>query len=575
MHPDELQVQLRRQQAQEELRATTVRALSGQPDLHYRGGKLHRQDERLPSFAPHLHPAVQSDDARSFKGASDAMAMRLLHSNWNLHLSLAPKPPMARMLFDVLEQFRCESLVADALPGVRSNMLHRFDAWSQAYVAANLHESAQGLLLITVVQMCRTRVTHLPVTLALEDLMEATRFGLSPRIGHDLALLRPARWCQADYATPACRIALAVAGMVESEREASGQKRNREQEDALENAWREVWVDFDAGDETGVLAAGNARQFSDETPAPYRVFTRAYDREVPVRGLVRAEQLQTLRATLDRQIADLGVSVPRLARTLQALLAKPERDGWEHGQEEGSIDGRRLAQLITSPTERRIFRTERQQPLTDCSVCLLVDCSGSMKQHMPALAPILDMLACALEMAGVQCEVLGYTTGAWNGGRAIKEWRKAGKPGNPGRLNELFHMVFKDATTPWRKAKGDIAALLKPELFRECIDAEALSWAAERLLQQDTERRILMVFADGSPMDSATALYNDADYLDRDLQAVAGQLERGGEIELLGFGVGLDMSLYYRKSQVLDLGDSAAHTVQDIVMLLARHSRTR
>jgi len=178
-------------------------------------------------------------------------------------------------------------------------------------------------------------------------------------------------------------------------------------------------------------------------------------------------------------------------------------------------------------------------------------------------------------MAGVQCEVLGYTTGAWNGGRAIKEWRKAGKPDNPGRLNELFHMVFKDATTPWRKAKGDIAALLKPELFRECIDAEALRWAAERLLKQDTERRILMVFADGSPMDSATALHNDADYLDRDLQAVAGQLERGGEIELLGFGVGLDMSLYYRKSQVLDLGDSAAHTVQDIVVLLARRSRTR
>jgi cobaltochelatase CobT len=479
---------------------------------------------------------------------------------------------MARMLFDVLEQFRCESLVGDALPGVRSNMWHRFDAWSQGYVDAQLHASAQGILLLTVAHMCRTRVTRDPVTHALEDLMEATRFGLGPRIGHDLAALRPTRHSQTDYATHASRIALTVAAMVESEREARGGQRNRDLEDAVENAWREIWVDFDASDEPGAITAGSSRNLADALPEPYRVFTRAYDREVPARELVRAAQLHTLRATLDQQIASLGVSVPRLARTLQALLAKPDRDGWDDGQEEGSIDGRRLAQLIASPTERRIFRTDRTQPVTDCSMALLLDCSGSMKQHMPTLAPLLDVLVRALEMAGVACEVLGYTTGAWNGGRALKDWRRAGKPANPGRLNEVCHMVFKDALTPWRKARADMAALLKPELFRECIDAEALRWASGRLMQQDSERRILMVFADGSPMDSATALYNDPDYLDRDLQAAATQCERDGAIELVAFGVGLDMSLYYPHSRVLDLGDSASHTLNDVVAMLARRS---
>jgi cobaltochelatase CobT len=166
--------------------------------------------------------------------------------------------------------------------------------------------------------------------------------------------------------------------------------------------------------------------------------------------------------------------------------------------------------------------------------------------------------------------VLGYTTGAWNGGRALRDWRKAGKPDQPGRLNELCHIVFKNAATPWRKAKSDIAATLKPELFRECIDAEALRWASGRLMEQDVERRILIVFADGSPMDSATALYNDADYLDRDLQAASALLEREGDLELLAFGVGLDMSLYYSKSHVLDLGDSPSHTIQEIVSLLAK-----
>jgi cobaltochelatase CobT len=570
MGADTLQVQLRRQQAQEELRAATVRALAQQPDLHYRGGKLHRLNDRLPSFAPHLHPNAQSDDIRSLKGAADAIAMRLLHSDWDQHQALAPTPMLARMLFDVLEQFRCESLADEAMPGLRNNMLHRFDVWSMAYVASNLNESAQGLLLLTVAQMCRTRVTHQPVTEALEDMMEATRFGLSQRIGHDLAALRSTRFSQADYAVHACRIALTVSSMVESERELRGQKRNRDQEEAVDKAWQEIWVDFDAGDEAAMLAAGNARRLEDDSAANYRVFTRAYDREVAAHKLVRTEELKSLRSTLDQYVAAAGVSPAQLARALQAILAKPLRDDWNHGQEEGSIDGRRLAQLIASPTERRIFRTERMQPVTDCGVCLLVDCSGSMKQHMAKLAPLLDLLARALEMAGAQCEVLGYTTGAWNGGRALRDWRKAGKPSQPGRLNELCHIVFKNAATPWRKAKSDIAATLKPELFRECIDAEALRWASGRLMEQDVERRILIVFADGSPMDSATALCNDADYLDRDLQAASALLEREDDLELLAFGVGLDMSLYYSKSHVLDLGDSPSHTIQEIVSLLAK-----
>ena len=329
-------------------------------------------------------------------------------------------------------------------------------------------------------------------------------------------------------------------------------------------------MDFDSSEEGGFAVADAGRESLEATFAPYRTFTTAYDKEVNASSLVRAEQLLTLRDNLDQHIGEAGISVALLARQLQALLAQPHHDDWDSGQEEGRIDGRRLAQLIASPTERRLFRTEHLEPLADCAVAFLVDCSGSMKQHMPALSVMIDLLVRAMELAGVSSQVLGYTTGAWNGGRALRDWRKAGKPQDPGRLNELCHIVFKDGETPWRRARRDIAALLKPELFRECIDGEALRWAHQRLEALTAERKILIVFSDGSPMDSATVLANDPHYLDRDLQAAATQIERAGRITLIGVGVGLDMSPYYQRSVVIDaVNFPIRRNLQDIMQLLA------
>ncbi len=560
---------VRYQQQLDALCAATLRALSGQAQLHFRGRQLYRADHRLPSFAPHLHPQTQTDDARSFRGAADGVALRLRYSDSALHLRLQPALPLARMVFDLLEQFRCASLVPDHLPGVRSNMLHRFDAWSLAFIRARLHESAQGILLLTVAQICHSRVTTEPVNESLTDLIEVTRFGLAPRIGVALAGLRRSRASQADYAEHALHIATTVAALVASEKDARAVPRQDIPQEDDEDAWLQLWVDFESSEEGGFAVADAGRESSDAAFAPYRVFTTAYDKEVKAAGLVRAELLQTYRDNLDQQIADAGISVALLARQLQALLAEPHNDDWDSGQEEGRIDGRRLAQLIASPTERRLFRTEHQEPLAHCAVGFLVDCSGSMKQHMPALTVMIDLLVRAMELAGISSQVLGYTTGAWNGGRALRDWRKAGKPQDPGRLNELCHIVFKDNETPWRRARRDIAALLKPDIFRECIDGEALRWANQRLEQVTAERKILIVVSDGSPMDSATVLSNDPHYLDRDLQTAATQIERAGRIRLIGVGVGLDMSPFYQRSLVIDaVNFPLRRSLQDILKLL-------
>ena len=560
---------VRYQQQLDALCAATLRALSGQAQLHFRGRQLYRADHRLPSFAPHLHPQTQTDDARSFRGAADGVALRLRYSDSALHLRLKPVLPLARMVFDLLEQFRCASLVPDHLPGVRSNMLHRFDAWSLAFVRARLQESAQGILLLTVAQICHSRVTAEPVNESLTDLIEVTRFGLAPRIGAALAGLRRSRASQADYAEHALHIANTVAALVASEKEARALPRQDIPQEDDEDAWLQLWVDFESSEEGGVAVADAGRESSDAAFAPYRVFTTAYDKEVKAAGLVRAEQLQAYRDNLDQQIAEAGISVALLARQLQALLVEPHNDDWDSGQESGRIDGRRLAQLIASPTERRLFRTEHPEPLAHCAVGFLVDCSGSMKQHMPALTVMIDLLVRAMELAGISSQVLGYTTGAWNGGRALRDWRKAGKPQDPGRLNELCHIVFKDNETPWRRARRDIAALLKPDIFRECIDGEALRWANQRLEQVTAERKILIVFSDGSPMDSATVLSNDPHYLDRDLQTAATQIERVGRIRLIGVGVGLDMSPFYQRSLVIDaVNFPLRRSLQDILKLL-------
>ena len=599
-----LQAQVRHQQRLDALCAATLRALSGQSGLHYRGRKLWQGHTLLPSFAPHLHPqaavapasdssnpgagspagasvnqpwaqdsramgATPADDLASFRGAADGVALRLRFSDRALHQQLRPALPMARRVFDLLEQYRAEAMVPDAWPGVRANMRHRFEAWSQAFVRARLHESAQGILLLTVANICRARVTGDTVPEALQDLLEATRFGLAPRIGHALAGLRRSRHSQADYAVHALAIGAVVAALVDTQAESSKPAARARDEDGEEDAWLQIWVDFEADSEPGFASALTAREAPEGAPDAYRAFTTAYDRVVDASALVRAEQLQSLRATLDEAVAQAAVSPGLLARQLQARLALPEVDGWDSGQESGRIDGSRLGQLIASPQERRLFRTEHIAPHTDCALSVLVDCSGSMKTHALALATALDVLLRALERAGVQTELMGYTTGAWNGGRALRDWRRAGKPVAPGRLNELCHIVFKDQASPYRSARRSLAALLKPELFRECVDGEALRWASARLQAQDVRRRILLVVSDGSPMDGATALANDPHYLDRHLQATAAHIEAQGQIDLRGVGVGLDLSAYYQRSVVLDLaGQTTRQVLAEVVGVL-------
>lgn len=570
------QQQARRQQQVEELCAATLRALTGDAALHYRGRRLYQGEARLPMRAPHLRVDPERDDFADCRAAADGMALRLLHSDSGVHRALNPDDQVEGLVFELLEQLRVETRVPDDMPGMAANLRRRFQHWSRDFVDSGLTEGTLGMLVYTVAQICWSRLMSQQLPEEIEDHIEIMRGSLVDELGEALLGIRQHRHDQRAYARHALVIARVVGERVRDARLAAGDNGEADEEAPRGGFALLLDLDQDDGDDDGIDAAttGKSKVFEDADQA-YRVFTTRFDSEVAPGSLVRKALLREYRERLDERLAKQGINRPRLARLLASVLTEPKQDDWLFGEEEGSLDGRRLSQLVSSPTERRLFRRERYKPKADCVVSFLIDCSGSMKRQIEPVAMVVETLIRALEMIGASTELLGFTTGAWNGGRPYREWMSSGRPRGPGRLNEVCHMVFKSADRNWRRARTDIAALLKPDLFREGIDGEAVDWACDRLLARTEARRILIVISDGCPADSATGLANDAFYLDNHLKDVVARRTRQGDVDILGLGVGLDLSPFYRRCLATDLSQELDNALFfDIVQLIGgRHRR--
>lgn len=571
---DPVQETVLRQQRVEELCAASIRALTGYPDLHFRGRRLYRKSTRVPVHAPHLQVELEKDDFGSYRGATDSIALRLQYSDAGLHESLVPKDPVERMIFELLEQLRVETLAPETMPGVTHNLRYRFEQWSKDFHRSGLADSDLGILIYTIAQISWSRLNGVPVLEQTEDLIEPTRGAMGTLLGRDLSGLKRNRLNQAAFA----RHALSIASIIAESVHAAQAGRNDQDDDLAADERRAVFnvlVNFDDSEVDTIATAGSGEsKVLADNDKQYRVYTRQYDREVIAADLVRKDLLRDLRQRLDQRIQAQGVNIPRLARLFSSLLASPQRDGWSFAEEEGHIDGRRLAQLVSSPSERRLFRREQNKPHARCLFSVLIDCSGSMKQHIESIAMLVDVLTRALEQAEVTTEILGFTTGAWSGGRAKRDWIRAGQPLYPGRLNELCHMIYKAADDSWRRARPGIAAMLKADLFREGVDGEALEWACSRMSAQREQRRILLVVSDGSPMDTATALANDEFYLDQHLKQVVASHAYPGGIEIYGLGVGLDLSPYYEHCLAVDISSALTNEVFfEIGQMLRGHHR--
>ncbi|HUV22432.1 MAG TPA: cobalt chelatase [Gammaproteobacteria bacterium] len=562
------------QQQAAELCGAAVRALTGLRELRHRGRSLFLGGQRVQSGAPHSAVDPLRDDFHAQRGAADGIALRLLHSDCELHRRLAPPAAIQRLIFDMLEQLRVETLVSAEHPGMRSNLRQRFRDWSLRFHHDGHADSELGLLIYTIAQVAWSRLSGYPTLAETDDLIEVTRGRIAEFIGKDIAGLRRERLHQEPFAVHALAIARVVDESLLGE---PGQDRDAQRIDN-EKALSRITLALDFSDESedsniATIVTGNSKVLAAQNQL-YRVYNREYDRELRAAAQVREAELRQFREHLDTRIFHQGINVPRLARQISQLLATPRRDGWLFGEEEGLIDGRRLSQLVAAPSERRVFRKDQYRFKNDCQLSFLIDCSGSMKNSIDYIAMLVDVFARALDQADIASEILGFTTGDWNGGRVYQQWLAQGRPQHPGRVNERCHLVFKKAEDGWRKSRRDIAALLKTPYFREGLDGEAVEWACGRLLGRDAERRILLVISDGSPMDSATNLANDEFYLDNHLKQMVEKYDNSAGVEIYGIGVGLSLTPYYRHCLAIDLNESLSnHVFSQILQMIARARR--
>ena len=292
----------------------------------------------------------------------------------------------------------------------------------------------------------------------------------------------------------------------------------------------------------------------------YKVFTSLYDEVKYAEELETDSEIIRLRKNLDQQLTSLQSLVAKLANKLQRQLLAKQRRSWEFDLEEGILDASKLSRIIVDPFHSLSYKMEKKTEFKDTVVTLLIDNSGSMRGRPISVAAICaDILSRTLERCSVKVEVLGFTTKNWKGGKSREKWNAENKPANPGRLNDLRHIVYKAADKPWRQSKKNLGLMLKEGLLKENIDGEALHWAFKRISLRKEERKILMVISDGAPVDDSTLSVNSGDYLERHLKQMVGWIEDNSNVEILAIGIGHDVTRYYKRAvkiaDVQELGD--------------------
>jgi len=325
-------------------------------------------------------------------------------------------------------------------------------------------------------------------------------------------------------------------------------------ESAMESAQASTSDTFDDGelgdDETpGEATRPNSKHANEPRGPEYHAFAPKFDEVIAAEDLCDHDELERLRSYLDKQLAHLQGIVARLANRLQRRLMAQQNRAWEFDLEEGVLDPARLSRVVTDPYHPLSFMNEKEATFRDTVVTLLLDNSGSMRgRPITVAATCADILARTLERCGVKVEILGFTTRAWKGGQSREAWLAAGKPPNPGRLNDLRHIIYKSADAPWRRARKNLGLMMREGLLKENIDGEALDWAHKRLLGRSEQRKILMMISDGAPVDDSTLSVNPGNYLERHLRYIIEEIETRSPVELIAIGIGHDVTRYYRRA---------------------------
>ena len=559
---------------------------------------------RVPSPGPALEPRLVAEA----RGAADSVALRLRHHDLKLHARLAPADADARAVFDALETARIEALGAKAMGGVRDNLARLTEARVRGDAIVRARTAEEVPLSTAVGLLARERLTGQAPPQAAQPGLKLITPWIEDKAGAELDALALTLDDQAAFAKLSRRLLedlelAAAEDLAEDQPEEGGDEAEGEQgggddadregddstpaggdvemrgEDAQDgesdqdsSAEMELGEDeTSAGDELSdsIFAHAGRRNWDLAPETDYKVYTTRFDEIVEAGELCDEEELGRLRAYLDQQMSGLQTVVTRLANRLQRRLLAQQARSWDFDQEEGLLDAARLARVVVNPRHALSFKIERDTEFKDTIVSLLIDNSGSMRGRPIAIAAICaDILARTLERCGVQTEILGFTTRGWKGGQSRESWLSAGRPANPGRLNDLRHIVYKRGDEPYRHARRNLGLMMREGLLKENIDGEALLWAHNRLIARPEERRILMVISDGAPVDDSTASANGGTYLERHLRQVIEWIEKRSTVELIAIGIGHDVTRYYERAvTIMDAEQLAGAMVEQLARL--------
>jgi cobaltochelatase CobT len=529
-------------------------------------------------------------EAAIVRGHADAMALRLACHDPKLHKKLVPGNQQARGVFDAVEQARVEAIGARRMAGVAKNLGAMLEDHFHRGKYDEITDRADAPLAEALAMMVRERLTGQAPPVAARKLVDLWRPILEEKVGPRLDQLSRLTEDQARFGESLQDVLTALdlsderisepnddeddedersgdqgqsGAEGESEKDASDEISAEQAQTSTEEVDADNAVDasqlassedFDDGemgeeDTPGEASRPNFRGQNEPRGPEYHAFAPKFDEIISAEDLCDAEELTRLRSYLDKQLAHLQHIVARLANRLQRKLMAQQNRAWEFDLEEGILDPARLSRVVIDPYQPLSFKNEKEATFRDTVVTLLLDNSGSMRgRPITVAATCADILARTLERCGVKVEILGFTTRAWKGGQSREAWLAAGKPANPGRLNDLRHIIYKSADAPWRRARKNLGLMMREGLLKENIDGEALDWAHKRLLGRPEQRKILMMISDGAPVDDSTLSVNAGNYLERHLRYIIEEIETRSPVELIAIGIGHDVTRYYRRA---------------------------
>ncbi|HXF54681.1 MAG TPA: cobaltochelatase subunit CobT [Hyphomicrobiaceae bacterium] len=594
--------------------ALAVRSIAGDGDIEvgYGAGKPEMQGKTVTLPEPSRLPSRR--EIAVIRGWADSLALTAAVHDAKVHRRLVPGSGLARSVFEAVERARVESLGANRMPGMASNLTAKIEDHYGSARYVGIRERADAPLEDVLALIVRERLTGLRPPENARPMVEAWQSFIEERAGRTLSRMERLADDQESFGR-LLRDVLRQLEIGDDLSEGEPEEGEGEDSDSDENGDRteeseeggegeaesseERYAEGEEGEPEDSSDATSTERFdvdvegdeefeSREPWRPnvsvldnpeafgYKVFSRAHDEEIAAEALSSPDELERLRAFLDKELRALSGAVARLANRLQRRLLAQQNRAWDFDLEEGTLDVARLPRVIIDPLHPLSFKRERDTDFRDTVVTLLLDNSGSMRgRPIMVAACCADILARTLERCGVKVEILGFTTRAWKGGQAREAWLAAGKPACPGRLNDLRHIIYKTADAPWRRSKRNLALMMREGLLKENIDGEALAWAHNRLLARPEQRRILMMISDGAPVDDSTLSVNSGSYLEMHLRQVIAEIEQRSPVELIAIGIGHDVTRYYRRAVTITDPSELAGAMTDKLVELFEERRPK